>query len=638
MAAALGEEAPDNEDYYGLLNVRREASQEELKAAYRRLCMLYHPDKHRDPELKTQAERLFNLVHQAYEVLSDPQTRAIYDIYGRRGLEMEGWEVVERKRTAAEIREEFERLQREREERRLQQRTNPKMCRRVEKFITRFKKIRFPLGEIKSNYLPAVKGQYVRNADPSRQSLAQLPGITFLKGTISVGIDATDLFDRYDEEYEDVPGSSFPQIEINKMHISQSIEAPLTSTDTAILSGNLSTQNGNGGGSINLALRRVTSAKGWGELEFGAGDLHGPLFGLKIFRNLTPRCFITTNCALQFSSRGVRPGLTTVLARNLDKNTMGYLQWRWGIHSAMNTSIVRDTKTSHFTVAMQLGIPHSFMMVSYQHKFQDEDQTRVKGSLKVGFFGTIVEYGAERKISRHSVLGATVSVGVPQGVSLKIKSVQDLNSLLQGLTITSMILFPVFRLNRASQTYFFPVHLTDQLLPSAVFYATVGPLVIYFAMHRLVIKPYLRAQKERELEKQRESTASDILQKKQEAEAAVRLMQESVRRIIEAEEARMGLIVVNAWYGKFVNDNSRKNEKVKVIDVTVPLQCLVKDSKLILTEASKAGLPGFYDPCVGEEKSLKVLYQFRGVLHQVMSADNEALRIPKQSHRIDADG
>ncbi|KAM9686047.1 dnaJ homolog subfamily C member 11 isoform 1-T1 [Trichechus inunguis] len=559
MATALSEEELDNEDYYSLLNVRREASYEELKAAYRRLCMLYHPDKHRDPELKLQAERLFNLVHQAYEVLSDPQTRAIYDIYGKKGLEMEGWEVVERRRTPAEIREEFERLQREREERRLQQRTNP-------------------------------------------------------KGTISVGVDATDLFDRYEEEYEDVSGSGFPQIEINKMHISQSIEAPLTATDTAILSGNLSTQNGNGGGSINFALRRVTSAKGWGELEFGAGDLQGPLFGLKLFRNLTPRCFVTTNCALQFSSRGIRPGLTTVLARNLDKNTVGYLQWRWGIQSAMNTSIVRDTKTSHFTMALQLGIPHSFALISYQHKFQDDDQTRVKGSLKAGFFGTVVEYGAERKISRHSVLGAAVSVGVPQGVSLKVK------------------------LNRASQTYFFPIHLTDQLLPSAVFYATVGPLVVYFAMHRLIIKPYLRAQKEKELEKQRESTATDILQKKQEAEAAVRLMQESVRRIIEAEESRMGLIILNAWYGKFVNDKSRKNEKVKVIDVTVPLQCLVKDSKLILTEASKSGLPGFYDPCVGEEKNLKVLYQFRGVLHQVMALDSEALRIPKQSHRIDTDG
>lgn len=48
-----------------------------------------------------------------------------------------------------------------------------------------------------------------------------------------------------------------------------------------------------------------------------------------------------------------------------------------------------------------------------------------------------------------------------------------------------------------------------------------------------------------------------------------------------------GLIIVNAWYGKFVNDKSRRSEKVKVIDVTVPLQCLVKDSKLLLTEASK---------------------------------------------------
>lgn len=64
--------------------------------------------------------------------------------------------------------------------------------------------------------------------------------------------------------------------------------------------------------------------------------------------------FVTTNFALQFSSHGMRPGFTTVLARHLDKNTMGYLQWRWGIQSAMNTSIVRDTKTSHFTVAFQV--------------------------------------------------------------------------------------------------------------------------------------------------------------------------------------------------------------------------------------------------------------------------------------------
>ncbi|XP_049894193.1 dnaJ homolog subfamily C member 11-like [Epinephelus moara] len=559
MAASLDDDFEfDNQDYYSLLNVRKEATLEELKASYRRLCMLYHPDKHRDPELKSQAEQLFNQVHQAYEVLSDAHSRAIYDIFGKKGLEVEGWEVVERKRTPAEIREEYERLQREREERRLQQRTNP-------------------------------------------------------KGTISVGVDATDLFDRYDEDFEEMPGGGFPHIEINKMHISQSIEAPLTNSDTAVLSGSLSTHNGNGGGNINMTVRRVMSAKGWGELELGAGDILGPLIGLKVFRNITPRCFLTAQCGLQFSPRGLRPSCSLMTARHLDQNTMGYLQWRWGPNSAMTTSLVRDTKSSHFTLALQLGVPHSYLMMSYQYKFQDEDQTKVKGSVKTGWFGTVVEYGAERKISRHSVLSAAVSIGVPQGVTLKIK------------------------LARASQTYLFPVHLTDQLLPSAVFYATVGPLLVYMAVHRLIIIPYTQAQKEEELELQRKSSATDIAKKKHEAESAVLLMQESVRRIIEAEESKMGLIILNAWYGKFVSDTSQKQDKAKVIDVTVPLQCLVKDSKLILTEASKAGLPGFYDPCVGEEKSLKLLYQFRGVMHQVISADTESLRIPKQSHRIESE-
>ncbi|XP_058487524.1 dnaJ homolog subfamily C member 11-like [Solea solea] len=558
MAASLDDDfESNNQDYYSLLNVRKEATLEELKASYRRLCMLYHPDKHRNPELKSQAQQLFNEVRQAYEVLSDDHSRAIYDLFGKKGLEVEGWEVVERKRTPAEIREEYERLQREREERRLQQRTNP-------------------------------------------------------KGTISVGVDATDLFDRYDEDFEELPGGGFPHIEINKMHISQSIEAPLTNSDTAVLSGSLSTHNGNGGGNINMTVRRVTSAKGWGEVEFGAGDVLGPLIGLKVFRNITPRCFMTAQCGLQFSPRGLRPTCSLMTARHLDQNTMGYLQWRWGPNSAMTTSLVRDTKSSHFTLSLQLGVANSYMMMSYQYKFQDEDQTKVKGSVKTGWFGTVVEYGAERRISRHSVLSATVSIGVPQGVTLKIK------------------------LARANQTYLFPVHLTDQLLPSAVFYATAGPLLVYVAVHRLIIIPFTQAQKKQELELQKKSSVTDIAKKKQEAESTVVLMQESVRRIIEAEESKMGLIILNAWYGKFVSDTSQKQEKAKVIDVTVPLQCLVKDSKLILTESSKGGLPGFYDPCVGEEKSLKLLYQFRGVMHQVISADTEPLRIPKQSHRLES--
>lgn len=123
---------------------------------------------------------------------------------------------------------------------------------------------------------------------------------------------------------------------------------------------------------------------------------------------------------------------------------------------------------------------------------------------RTGWFGTVVEYGAERKISRHSVLSATVSVGVPQGVTLKIKYWPTPNLILfprfsshfLTLYVCISVLVSQCRLARASQTYLFPVHLTDQLLPSAVFYATVGPLLVYMAIHRLIIIPYTRAQKE----------------------------------------------------------------------------------------------------------------------------------------------
>jgi molecular chaperone DnaJ len=66
-------------DYYEVLGVGREAGQEEIKKAYRRLALKYHPDKNPDNK---EAEERFKEVNEAHEVLSDSQKRAAYDQFG----------------------------------------------------------------------------------------------------------------------------------------------------------------------------------------------------------------------------------------------------------------------------------------------------------------------------------------------------------------------------------------------------------------------------------------------------------------------------------------------------------------------------------------------------------------------------
>ena len=71
-------------DYYEVLGTPRNASEAELKSAYRKLALQYHPD--RNPERKDEATEKFKEITEAYTVLADPQKRAAYDRFGHAGV------------------------------------------------------------------------------------------------------------------------------------------------------------------------------------------------------------------------------------------------------------------------------------------------------------------------------------------------------------------------------------------------------------------------------------------------------------------------------------------------------------------------------------------------------------------------
>lgn len=69
-------------DYYTILGLSKSASEDEIKKAYRKMALKYHPDKNSSP----YADEQFKKINEANEVLSDPQKKEIYDKFGEEGL------------------------------------------------------------------------------------------------------------------------------------------------------------------------------------------------------------------------------------------------------------------------------------------------------------------------------------------------------------------------------------------------------------------------------------------------------------------------------------------------------------------------------------------------------------------------
>ncbi|KAJ1345069.1 hypothetical protein BSLG_000584 [Batrachochytrium salamandrivorans] len=247
----------------------------------------------------------------------------------------------------------------------------------------------------------------------------------------------------------------------------------------------------------------------------------------------------------------------------------------------------------------------------------------------------VIGINGDHRVDRHTRIGMGINCSVESGVFLQLK------------------------VSRLGQKIKLPILLTPELDLRLAFLTLTVSLLSGIAFDRLVLKPW----RDRRMKTSYSSKNAKFLQERcMDAQQAIELMRESVARRVEVEESRTGLVIIQALYGKLpiselasvralspqgIKDMAasiRKQIKSVLtpdsltppelpsndyIDVAIPVQSLVQGGQLHISGGhSKSSIIGFWDPCLGEKKRLRITYQFHGRVHQIEVDDKTAVAAP----------
>eukprot|EP00053_Salpingoeca_punica_P012637 m.113383 g.113383 ORF g.113383 m.113383 type:complete len:552 (-) comp15998_c0_seq1:208-1863(-) len=544
-----------SENFYSILNVSREATDEELKNAYRRMCVMYHPDKHHDEASKKEAERLFAKIHSAYSTLIDPHRRVLYNLHGAKAF-TSGVELAPYYTTLAEMKADF---------------------------------------EMKKKLMEEERQMAIANAQV--KMIAE--------------VDATALLREKEYEGDSTLYSLLMDVELTALSVSQSIETPLTERSSLGVSGALVSKNGRGSGNCTMTLSHRHSDSTQMEATVGFGG--GRTVMLKLTRSLAAGIVAIFDATAQEvdmgNAIGIGFGCSAALYRNLGTHAFGLLKWQVGMDSHMATRVHYARENFNVSGAIKLGEQNDSIGVTVKRNITDS--TIATGSIGMDLDEVRFAIGISHELASKTSFGISLRLGLSSGVTVR------------------------FRYSRRQQEYTVPVRVSEALTVESIVWASIVPVALYVAVRKFIILPYYQAEEKSRLAEQRRKNMVVVAEKKREALAAVRLMQQAVARKVEAEKRVNGLVITSALYGRLVASNTSDDANVEPpVDVTIPLQCLVKDSQLRLHASSKASIVGFYDPCPDEPKQLRVRYEFKGNLHEVTIDDHEELKIPLRKHAL----
>jgi DnaJ homolog subfamily C member 11 len=599
----------NDKEYYAILNISTDATDDDVRHAYRQLASAYHPDKIQDPTLQPSAAQAFSHIQTAYEVLSDPYKREVYDIYGKKGLAagMELSTDTMAGKSREEIRKDWESFQNQRAK---------------------------DILESKINH----RGTYIFKSDatalisPYRRDLPRTPELisTYMSSQVHIPIDPTNW-------------------------------GPLSAQqDIAYLGGYVHHQrNSAGGGGVLAGYRRTFP-------DYSSLELQTQL-GLRQLISLTTSVPLSqySNASLSGSwnpQSGLGVQFTTT--RQLSEKWSGEYSWVVGPREASGMGLALSRKSDNMELVFRVEVGAATGVSARIMRRVGEGRT-ARASAKLTPGGVEVEMGAQQKFSDISTAGLAVAAGY-QGIWLKMRynrgghifefpvllstsprpeiiaAAYTLPPLLLWSSI-NLVIKPVGRLIqrkrvervREEQRGVIEAAMRETEVNAAVLANAAGRrmrresekrgLVVVLAMYGS------RESVEKECRKKLRNNSGDsgALEAPQEGE---REEGEREEREEEKEEQHQPL-----------PKQKQKHLPASVIDVTTAVQYLVNESQITFNAGySKSGQMGFCDPAPGEDKMLVIYYVMRSnddQVYKVAMMDEEGGVVPvKKGVELERDG
>ncbi|KAF8599322.1 DnaJ-domain-containing protein [Ceratobasidium sp. AG-I] len=549
----FSQEPQSDESLYALFNLPQSATTDEIHKRYKVLAVSLHPDKVRDESRKAATAARFQDIQRAYDILTDPHKRAIYDLFGEEGLKTK-WDVGSKYKTAEELRNEYARLAR------------------------------------------AARLQETENLVRSQ-------------GELICMVNATSLSNKRLGWDDRLLGMSQAQLGLkHKFDTVVSDHTRLTFTSRLI------SMRGKAGGNVFGTIKHQYSPRF--QFEATTSMLEPRTMATKATFELNEETTLRAESQLILANAlGDLPRVTLIGQRLLDPTLTGVISFTTPTFNAPSALAVSLSSTNGLATTVELSPARLQLSAEYGVRIGGKEGVLLSASAGTGFsdggLGMVLEVNGTANVAEATTVKLGVAAALPGGVSIRIN------------------------LNRLGQRIIIPIQLSREFDLNLALYTAVVPSITAVLINEYIVKPRKRRRMQGRLAELRERQAERLAEDRQAADDYVASVKEQVERKIEAERSVDGLIILEARYGPTKRLSSNDRNENGVIDVAAPLQLLVNSSQLHIPGGrSKAGLLGFYDPCMGERKSLRIKYTFRGRMHEATMEDRAPAELPLRGHAV----